>query len=413
MRPALRNTAVTRKLLFAACYFSEGAPIGFVWWALPTKLRAAGVSVETIASLSALLVLPWVFKFLWAPLIDIGRTQKWGYRHWILTLQFFMGVTLLPLLFVDFQAQRDLFVGFLLLHALLAATQDAAIDAYAISVVPPQERGSLNGWMQLGMLLGRSLLGGGVLLIESRAGMLFTVPLLIAATWISSAFLLFTPEPPALQPPSAPFRQRARDFVNRMKGILAGRTTWLVLLFAGTSGAAFESIGAVAGPFLLDQGFSQSDVGMFFSIPAVLGMMGGALLGGFLADRMQRRTAVGLTLMLIAGAVIGIAAVSATGGAGSHTVLLVLISVLYVFIGMFTASSYALFMDTIDPSLGATQFSAFMGATNGCEAWAAFAVGKMQGAWGYAVAFLFMSALSLLSLPLLRFMRGNSADDRK
>ncbi len=403
----------SRKLLFAACYFSEGAPIGFIWWALPTKLRAAGVSVETTASLSALLVLPWVFKFLWAPVIDIGRTRKWGYRAWILTLQFFMGITLLPLLFLDFQAQRDLLVGLLFLHALLAATQDAAIDAYAISVIPSRERGSLNGWMQFGMLLGRSLLGGGVLLIESRAGMHITVPLLIAATWMSSAFLLLTPDPLALQPSSALFRQRVQDFVGRIRIVLASRTTWLVLLFAGTSGAAFESVGAVAGPFLLDQGFSQSDVGLFFSIPAVLGMMGGALVGGFLADRMHRRSAVALTLMLIAGAVIGLAVLTATSEADDHPMLFVLMALLYVFIGMFTAATYALFMDTIDPRLGATQFSAFMGATNGCEAWAALAVGKMQGTWGYAVAFLFMAAVSLFSLPLLGFIRSNSADEHK
>ena len=96
MRLALPNTAGTVKLLFAACYFSEGAPIGFIWWALPTKLHAAGVSVETTASISALLVLPWVFKFLWAPIIDICRSARWGYRAWILTLQLFMGTDAAP-----------------------------------------------------------------------------------------------------------------------------------------------------------------------------------------------------------------------------------------------------------------------------------------------------------------------------
>ena len=33
-----------RRLLFAALYFSEGAPIGFIWWALPTRLASGGMA---------------------------------------------------------------------------------------------------------------------------------------------------------------------------------------------------------------------------------------------------------------------------------------------------------------------------------------------------------------------------------
>ncbi len=405
MRRALLNTAGTRKLLFTVCYFSEGAPIGFIWWALPTKLHAAGIPVETTASISALLVLPWVFKFLWAPIIDIGCSGRWGYRVWILTLQFFMGIALLPLLMLDFQTQLNLLVGFLFVHAVFAATQDAAIDAFAISVVPSHERGSLNGWMQFGMLLGRSLLGGGVLLIEAHDEMRITVPLLIGATWMSSVLLALTPDPRTSRPTPGPFRQRAFEFRERMRGILAGKNTWLMLLFAGMSGAAFESVGAVAGPFLLDQGFSKADVGAFFSIPSVLGMMSGALVGGFIADRIERRTAVAATLVFMVLTVLGLAAVTGAGTEGQQVLLLLLLGLLYVSIGMFTATSYTLFMDTTEPHLGATQFSTFMGATNGCEAWSAYAVGKLQGASGYSMAFLFMAAVSLLSLPILRFIR--------
>lgn len=405
MRPVDLNTPGKRKLLFAACYFSEGAPIGFIWWALPTKLHAAGIPVETTASVSALLVLPWVFKFLWAPIIDIGCSGRWGYRVWILILQFFMGIALLPLLVLDFQTQLGPLVGFLFVHAVFAATQDAAIDAFAISVAPTHERGSLNGWMQFGMLLGRSLLGGGVLLIEAHDEIRVTVPLLIAATWMSSALLVLTPDPRTRQPSPDPFRQRAVEFKERLLKMLASKNTWLVLLFAGISGAAFESVGAVAGPFLLDQGFNKADIGAFFSIPSVLGMLSGALVGGFIADRLERRTAVAGTLVFMVLTVLGLAAIAGAGTEGLQTLLLLLLGLLYVSIGMFTAISYTLFMDTTEPHLGATQFSTFMGATNGCEAWSAYAVGKLQGASGYSVAFLFMAAVSLLSLPILRFIR--------
>ena len=73
-------TPVGRRILFAACYLSEGAPIGFLWLALPTRLRVSGVPIEQITWLTAVLVLPWTFKFVWAPLVDILRLVAWeGY----------------------------------------------------------------------------------------------------------------------------------------------------------------------------------------------------------------------------------------------------------------------------------------------------------------------------------------------
>jgi len=58
-------------------------------------------------------------------------------------------------------------------------------------------------------------------------------------------------------------------------------------------------------------------------------------------------------------------------------------------------------MDLTDARLGATQLSAAMSATNLCESWSAFAVGRLAGALGYGAAFSWMAAASLLALPLV------------
>jgi hypothetical protein len=62
-------------------------------------------------------------------------------------------------------------------------------------------------------------------------------------------------------------------------------------------------------------------------------------------------------------------------------------------------------MDLTNPRLGATQFSAFMAATNACESWSAWTAGAIGASFGYPHAFLTMCAVSLLGLPLLRRMR--------
>jgi hypothetical protein len=78
---------------------------------------------------------------------------------------------------------------------------------------------------------------------------------------------------------------------------------------------------------------------------------------------------------------------------------------MYLFVGQFTASSYAIFMDLTHPRVGATQFSAFMAATNACESWAVWSAGLIVASHGYPAAFLAMCAVSLLGLPLLRGLR--------
>jgi len=402
--PNLLSSRRGRRILFTALYFSEGAPIGFIWWALPTKLRSAGIDVGTITTFTSLLVLPWVFKFLWSPLIDGIRTSRWTLRSWIVAMQLVMGCSLLPLLFCDLAADLAILVPFLLLSTTAAATQDASIDALAISTVPPSERGSVNGWMQLGMLVGRSALGGGALLLDQRIGLAAVVLLLVGVIWSSSILVFLSAEPVPTEEERGDVRRHLRALLPRLQKACRSRTTWIGLLFAAIAGAGFEGVGAVAGPFLIDRGFSQEEVGSFFAFHSVAAMAGGALLGGYLADRIDTRRAVSGFLLLMSVSVLGLSALDTVLPHLAGFWLLPMMTFLYAGIGMFTASSYALFMEITDPALGATQFSAFMGATNGCESWSALVVGKTVPVAGYPVAFASLAFVSLATLPLLRHL---------
>jgi len=399
-----------RRFLFAVLYLSEGAPIGFIWWALPARLRVAGVPIEEIASLSALLILPWTLKFLWAPLIDTLRSSRWTLRSWIFSAQTVMGLSLIPLLFLDLRADFALVVGLLFVHAVAAATQDVSVDALAIASVSGEERGSVNGWMQAGMLLGRSALGGGALLLGSAFGDVAVISLLIGIIWFSMGFLFFS-EVQAVNTAHEDHWKRMKNTAARLGTLLRRTSTWLALLFALVGGAGFEAVGAVVTPFLIDMGISTEDTGWFMAFPVVAGMMIGAIGGGYFSDRMGRIRAVSQFLLLMAFIILAISLVVETSSKDS-AILLVLLGSLYVAIGLFTASSYALFMDMTDVHLGATQFSAYMGVTNACEMWSAFAVGQLVGGFGYAIAFAIMAAVSFAALPVLKLLSNASEELR-
>jgi len=384
---------------------SEGAPIGYIWWALPTRLRAEGVEVEHITALTSMLVLPWVFKFVWSPLIDTLQTRRWTLRSWILSTQFIMGATLIPLFFLDTLTDLSLIMVFLFAHAVSAATQDAAIDALAIATVPPQERGRINAWMQVGMLAGRSLLGGGALIMAVWFGNKVVTALLIAVIYSSSTLLIISKQHLKVDKEAGTFGTRFRSFLSHASRTLKGKSTWLGLLFAGIGGTAFEAVGAVAGPFLIDRGFSTENVGAFFAFPSVIAMIVGALAGGYISDRIGKQAAVVLFLLAMVVDILVLASADALLGTSAGTLLIILLSLLYFCIGLFTAGSYALFMDITDPRLGATQFSAFMGATNGCESWSTFTAGKLVATTGYPLTFVIMSCISLLAVPIVRSLK--------
>ena len=401
-----------RRLMFTLLYLSEGAPIGFIWWAMPTRLREAGIDVQSITWLTATLVLPWTFKFLWAPLVDALQSQRWTLKQWIVAAQLLMGLLLVPLLWLDLRTQFPVIVGCLLLHAVAAATQDVAIDALCIRTTEVGERGRLNGWMQAGMLLGRAGLGGGALMLAARIGESGVIILLIGVIWSSLALLLATRWPAELIGDTThTVRATLGQCGNALVLAARQRNTWLALAFALTGGAAYEGLGIVTGPILVDAGFDSADIGYFFALPVVAAMVFGSLIGGRIADRHPRVRCVASSMLLIvlcatvAGLSIPPLDILPPAREARSILLIPALTGVYLGIGLFTASSYALFMDLTTPEVAGTQFSAFMGATNGCEAASGMVIGSIVATKPYAAGIWLMCLPSLLALFLLRWLK--------
>ena len=396
-------------MLLASLYFAEGAPIGWLWWALPTRLRASGASVAEITALTAALALPWSFKFLWAPLVDGLRGPRWGLRAWALTAQLGMTLSLLPLLGGVDLGDPVALLPVLLVHAVCAATQDVAIDGLAVRALPLDERGGANGWMQVGMLAGRGLFGGLALRAEDWIGVHGVVLALMAATLWSSLLLAFAAREPASARAELTTQPRlgARmaSLGRALLGLLRSRRVLAGAGFALLGGAGFEALGGTSRSLLVDLGVERASIGDFFALPVILCMASGALLGGRWADARPRARAARDALLWVSASVL--AAAAAVLLRLDTAVVLGTLALAYVTLGMLTAASYALFMDLCEPRVAATQFSAFMGLTNLCETGAVWGAGLFIASRGeapsaYATAWVLLVGVSLLALPLLR-----------
>lgn len=370
-------------------------------------LRADGVSVGRTTAITSLLVLPWALKFLAAPLVDCWRGPRWGWRAWIATMQFGMALSLAPLAWFDWVEHLDTLATLLFVHALFAALQDVSIDGAAVRAVHATDRGRVNAAMQFGLVLGRALFGGGALWLVASVGREAVVAAMIGcilATLIATLRLRVADDRAT----------SATHFLHVLLRAARRRSTYYGLAFALFGGTCFEAAGALAGQLLIDRGLTEAEVGTFYATAVIAATIVGGLVGGWTADRWGRRAAIGVWLGGCTATVAALALLDATwsGPNLSGQTLQIPLSAMYFFYGAFTAASYAWFMDLTDRELGATQFSLFMSATNGCESWSTWAAGAVKQRAGYAAAIAAGSAVSLAVLAAFAvFSRRARSDD--
>jgi MFS family permease len=244
-------------------------------------------------------------------------------------------------------------------------------------------------------------MGGGALILAGYLGNDIVVGLLIGCVTFSMGMVLMIPSASLISKSQKSTGDRTREILHNVKLALSNGRTWKGLLFAILGGAAFKSLEVVIGPYLIDRDFTKTQVGYMTAGPMIGSMVVGALVGGRLADVFRRRRLVAGALVFIAASIAGLAGWDLVTHGQPGNAIIGFLCVTAFGIGWFTAASYALFMDLTTPLIAATQFSAFMGATNACESWSVYTIGRLIDGWGYPLAFLCMCAASLLALPIL------------
>jgi predicted MFS family arabinose efflux permease len=276
--------------LLASLYLSQGLPYGFFTQALPALLRHHKVSLAVIG-LTSLLAVTWACKFLWAPLVDLVGSNRFGYRKsWIVPLQIAAALLLLCTSWLDPSQALLVIVGIAFLSNVLAATQDVATDALAIDLLTPAERGAGNGVQIAGYRIGM-IIGGGVLLIVfDRFGW--------ANTFLGlGTILLLGVIPISLYREPAHGVPQQRTTVMRSCPHMVWDAfqqpymgLWLIVLLTYKAGDALGS--AMLRPFLIDRGLQLADIGWMLGTVGFSAGLLGAVVGGGVINRLGRTTSL-------------------------------------------------------------------------------------------------------------------------
>ncbi len=360
-------------IVFLFLILPFGAMGGYLTVAVAYRLSQAGLGVDQIAELVAVAFIPHTWKFLWAPVVDTTL----GRKKWYLLGAVFSAIGIFAIGALPATAQSIPTLYVVVLLANLAVTFLAmAVESLMVYGTLPDQMGRAGGWFQAGNLGGQGLGGGaGLWMAQSLPDPWMSGAVLGLVCALCSIALLRLREPPAL----ARSGNYGRDLGNVLKdlwqiarsrpGVLA-----LVIVFLpiGT-GAASNLWAAVADDW-------QATANTVALVTGVLGgivAMAGCLAGGYLCDRMDRKSAYVLYGVLQAACAVAMALAPRTES------MYILFTMLYALItGLTYAGFSAVVLEAIGLGAAATKYNVFASLSNMPIAYMTVVEGWARTRWG-------------------------------
>src|SRR6266511_797500 len=260
--------------------FSSGLPLGLVLIAIPDWMRNIGVDIRVIG-LMTMAQAPWTFKILWSPLLDRYATPWMGRRRgWAVVSQVALFAMTLALAGVGHHPDTPWVVGALALAiAFASATQDIALDAYAVEVLRPEEQGVAVGARTAVYRAAMYVSGGLSITLAAR----YSWPLLnvcLALLYLPMMAITWKAPEPDDRPPAP---QRLREAIwHPFLEVFQRRRALEILAFVACYKLADNLAGALLRPFLIDMGYSAFDRGVALATVGLVATLSGTFVGGVL-----------------------------------------------------------------------------------------------------------------------------------
>lgn len=381
--------------------FSSGLPFFLTSKTLQAWMTVEGVDLTTIGAMT-LVALPYSFKWVWAPFIDRYVPPLFGRRRgWIFVMQVALLLAIAWMALHNPRTGLQMLAINAVLIAFFSATQDVAIDAYRTDVCDESEAGAGAALSVLGYRVALLITGGLALILADRISWP-TIYLLMALLMIPGMIATWrAPEPvtdlapprslmEAVRGPFAEFFQRA--------GV---RTAILVLLFIVVYKLPEYLAQNMAVPFLLQVGFSQTEIGAVQGVLGLIASIVGALAGGIAVAK------IGINKSLWVFAVLGAAAnlmFYALAVVGPNQVLFVSSVVVENFcLGLVNGVFVAFLMSMCNPTFSATQYALLSSLMSASRDIVVAPAGAVADAVGWPNYWLISIAMLLPGVLLLPF----------
>lgn len=393
-----------RLLIILLLGFSSGLPLALTGTMLQAWFTVSGISIVTIGVLS-LVGQPYVYKFLWAPLLDRYIPPLLGRRRgWLMITQAALLISIAAMALGSPLHHPMALAALALLIAFLSASQDIASDAYRTDVTAAQERGLSAALYTGGYRVAMMVSGGLGLVLADVIGWSATY-LVMASLMLIGLMASWYSAEPDFNGQSAHPTNLYGAVVEPWREFFARKQAWiflLVILFYKLGDALSISL---TTPFLLrGLGFSLTVVG---SVNKSIGLVA-TLLGIFVAGAIMTRLSLYRSLLLFGilqmVAILLFMQLAVIGK--NYSLLIVTVFIDNLFNGMGTAAFLAFLMSLCDHRYTATQYALFSALASIGRVFVGPLAGVMVEHIGWVHFFAWSFVVSLPGIILLRWVRG-------
>ncbi len=384
--------------------FSSGLPLALVSSTLQAWFADAGLSLWLTSALS-LIGLPYLIRFLWAPVLDRYRILPLGKRRgWILGMQIFLAIGLHAMTWFSPNVSPGVLASIALILAVFSATQDAAIDAHRVEYLPTEYYGLGASLASFGYRVAMLLSGGVALILAQSYGWVITYRLMSLGMLIGMLAILWSPEPKktiAKSPVLSAFMDPIRDLMSRPDIV-----SFCIFVLLYKFGEVFTTtISGILMPFLIQGlGFSLATIGYVNKIWGALALILGGIVGGVTMLRMSLYRSL-LIFGLLQAVTNIIFIFLAASGQNLPLFITAVISDNFA-AGMGTTALVALMMRFVNQKFTATQFSVLVGFAGLPRVFSGPIGAFLQSHFGWVGLYIMAFFLSLLFIPFLYRLRG-------
>lgn len=305
----LDNSKQKNPLLWLiSLYGAEGIILNVVTSVIMLYYKGMGVTDTQTAFWTSMLMLPWTFKPLWAPFLELVRSKK----RIILTMQALSGVLFIVIAFcLSTPYWFHASIAILFLAAFAGATNDIASDGIYLDSLTAKERESYAGFQSAAWMSGRALsIGGFVWLagiviehlkkpnekkpnIEAIAQGWTYIFIGIGAFVICVALwhLVFLPKGHESTVQTSSTKEAFSAYVAILKNFFQKPKVWQMIAFVVFYRFSYAHVEKMAPLFLKSKisegglGLSEQQFGLIYGTIATIAMLAGSIIGGKLIER--------------------------------------------------------------------------------------------------------------------------------
>jgi len=378
-------------------YIAQSIPMSFFSTVVPVIMRQEHYSLQSIGLLQ-LIKLPWILKFLWAPLIDRNATGNLKqYRKWIIGSELFYAIVIIAIGILNLQFDFKLIIILMIIAFVASATQDIATDAYAILIMKKEERSFGNSMQSSGSFIG-ALAGSGLLLIVYHyfGWTMLLHCLALFALIALIPLMLYKKREPVVEKKGSIIKMKDLYLFFAAPGMVK-RIFLLVFYYSGIIG-----ILAMLKPYLVDLGYSIKEIGFMSGIVGTSVAAMSSFLAAFLINKLGRNNSlIGFSfLSIIATFYLWMISL----GTPNTPMIYLGIILIWGTYGLLTVAIYTTSMDHVRPGREGTDFTLQIVITHLSSLIIAVLSGKIADSISYSGLFLIEALLSVATFAALFFL---------